>query len=110
MNANEILKKHEDANEMHFHEVDREWIIEAMEEYAALRQPLVMGSLDWFSGIPEIGRYILFVINGEICHGEYSGNNLIIIPDLHDMDTDRYFEYLSNVDKWTYFDSLKNFL
>lgn len=44
MNANEILKKHEDANEMHFHEVDREWIIEAMEEYAALRQTLVMRS------------------------------------------------------------------
>lgn len=41
MNANEILKKHEDANEMHFHEVDREWIIEAMEEYAALRQPVL---------------------------------------------------------------------
>lgn len=45
MNANEILKKHEDANEMHFHEVDRKWIIEAMEEYAALRQPPVSGSL-----------------------------------------------------------------
>ena len=43
MNANEILKKHEDANEMHFHEVDRKWIIGAMEEYAALRQPLVVG-------------------------------------------------------------------
>ena len=42
MNANEILKKHEDANEMHFHEVDRKWIIEAMEEYAALRQPPVI--------------------------------------------------------------------
>jgi hypothetical protein len=34
MTADEILKKHEDANEMHFHEVDRKWIIEAMEEYA----------------------------------------------------------------------------
>lgn len=34
MNASEILKKHEDANEMHFHEVDRKWIIQAMEEYA----------------------------------------------------------------------------
>lgn len=31
---NEILQKHEDANEMHFHEVDRKFIIEAMEEYA----------------------------------------------------------------------------
>ena len=28
------LKKHEDDNEMHFHEVDRKWIIQAMEEYA----------------------------------------------------------------------------
>jgi len=45
MNANEILKKHEDANEMHFHEVDRKWIIEAMEEYAALRQPPVIKSV-----------------------------------------------------------------
>ena len=45
MNANDILKKHEDANEMHFHEVDRKWIIKAMEEYAALSQPPVMGSL-----------------------------------------------------------------
>lgn len=35
MKADDILKKHEDANEMHFHEVDRKWIIEAMEEYAA---------------------------------------------------------------------------
>lgn len=43
MKADEILKKHEDANEMHFHEVDRKWIIEAMEEYAALRQTLVSG-------------------------------------------------------------------
>lgn len=32
--ANETLKKHEDANEMHFHEVDRKWIMQAMEEYA----------------------------------------------------------------------------
>ena len=35
MTADEILKKHEDDNEMHFHEVDRRWIIQAMEEYAA---------------------------------------------------------------------------
>lgn len=43
MTPSEILRKHEDANEMHFHEVDRKWIIEAMEEYAALRQPPVSG-------------------------------------------------------------------
>ncbi len=48
MKADEILRKHEDANEMHFHEVDREWIIEAMEEYAALRQPLVSGRSEQF--------------------------------------------------------------
>lgn len=45
MTASEILQKHEDANEMHFHEVDRRWIIEAMEEYAAMRQPPVSGEL-----------------------------------------------------------------
>jgi hypothetical protein len=46
MKADDILKKHEDANEMHFHEVDRKWIIEAMEEYVALRQPFVSGELE----------------------------------------------------------------
>lgn len=45
MKADDILKKHEDSNEMHFHKVDREWIIEAMEEYAALRQPPVISSV-----------------------------------------------------------------
>jgi hypothetical protein len=34
--ASDILLKHEDANEHHFHEVDRKWIIDAMEEYAKL--------------------------------------------------------------------------
>lgn len=34
MIPSEILQKHEDANEMHFYEVDRKFIIEAMEEYA----------------------------------------------------------------------------
>jgi NTP pyrophosphatase (non-canonical NTP hydrolase) len=34
---NQILKEYEDANEMHFHQVDREWIINAMEEYASLK-------------------------------------------------------------------------
>ena len=33
MTKDEILKKHEDKNEYHFHQVDREWIMEAMEEY-----------------------------------------------------------------------------
>lgn len=37
MTPSEILMKHEDANEYHFHEVDRKWIIEAMEEYANTR-------------------------------------------------------------------------
>ena len=32
--ADQILAEHEDANEMHFHQVDREWVIKAMEEYA----------------------------------------------------------------------------
>ena len=38
MTADQILHKHEDANEMHFHQVDRQWIIQAMEEYATSSQ------------------------------------------------------------------------
>ena len=36
MTPSEILMKHEDANDYHFYEVDRKWIIEAMEEYAGV--------------------------------------------------------------------------
>jgi hypothetical protein len=39
--ADQILAEHEDANEMHFHQVDREWIIKAMDEYAASRMPWI---------------------------------------------------------------------
>jgi hypothetical protein len=38
MTADELLKKYEDDYEYHFSTVDRQWIIEAMEEYATLRQ------------------------------------------------------------------------
>ena len=34
MTKDEILKRHEDDNEYHFNQVDREWIMEAMQEYA----------------------------------------------------------------------------
>ena len=34
MTKDEILQKHEDQNEYHFHQVDRKWIMEAMQEYA----------------------------------------------------------------------------
>lgn len=40
--ADQILKEHEDANEMHFYQVDREWIIKAMQEYARTVQPWIM--------------------------------------------------------------------
>lgn len=33
--AEQILSKYEDNYEYHFHKVDREWLIKAMEEYAA---------------------------------------------------------------------------
>ncbi len=33
MNAIEILRKYEDENEHHFHDVDEEWVVKAMEEY-----------------------------------------------------------------------------
>lgn len=39
--ADQILAEHEDANEMHFHQVDREWLIKAMVEYAASRMPCI---------------------------------------------------------------------
>lgn len=34
MTKDEILKKYEDLNEYHFHDVDREFILQAMQEYA----------------------------------------------------------------------------
>lgn len=33
----QVLKQIEDANEMQFHQADREWIVNAMEEYASLK-------------------------------------------------------------------------
>jgi hypothetical protein len=39
--ADQILAEHEDANEMHFRQVDREWLIKAMDEYAASRMPWI---------------------------------------------------------------------
>ena len=33
MTKDEILKKYEDDNEYHLHQVDRKWIMEAMQEY-----------------------------------------------------------------------------
>lgn len=45
----EILRKHEDANEMHFHEVDRKFIIEAMEEYA---EQQVKAVVQYYNGEP----------------------------------------------------------
>lgn len=36
VSASDVLAKYEDANEYHFHEVDRKFIIEAMEEYALI--------------------------------------------------------------------------
>lgn len=36
MSALGILRKYQDDNEYHFHEVDEEWIVEAMEEYASI--------------------------------------------------------------------------
>ncbi len=47
--------KHEDANEYHFHDVDRKWIIEAMKEYANTRSERldvlarILGKV-WFYG------------------------------------------------------------
>jgi Protein of unknown function (DUF551). len=53
--ADQILKEHEDANEMHFHQVDREWIIKAMGEYAASRMPWIRPK----DQMPEQGKPVL---------------------------------------------------
>ena len=72
MTANEILKKYEDAREIHFHEVDRKWIIEAMEEYAWIqiekdrseKKRLMNEKLKDFEGLnPEIEAIIDREIN-----------------------------------------------
>lgn len=71
MKADKILKKHEDANEMHFHEVDRKWIIEAMKEYAALLQPPVSGSLPLFKckcGY-ETTNSVAWCVHADYCNG-----------------------------------------
>jgi predicted ATP-grasp superfamily ATP-dependent carboligase len=47
--ASEILQKHEDDNEMHFHDVDRKFIIEAMEEYA---EQQVKAVVQYYNGEP----------------------------------------------------------
>jgi len=49
MTPSEILQKHEDANEMHFHDVDRKFIIEAMEEYAKEKseKPINLTAVEW---------------------------------------------------------------
>jgi hypothetical protein len=53
--ADQILADHEDANEMHFHQVDREWIIKAMDEYAASRMPWIRPQ----DQMPEEGTPVL---------------------------------------------------
>jgi len=45
MTRDEILKKHEDDNEYHFCQVDREWIMEAMQEYTDQQLRIVSNSL-----------------------------------------------------------------
>lgn len=58
MTPSEILMKHEDANEYHFHEVDRKWIIEAMEEYAGLYTKAFLDDLKIYDAAKEFAdRY-----------------------------------------------------
>lgn len=54
MTASEILLNHEDANEYHFHEVDRKWIIEAMKEYAtSITDDEIEYEAMWLAGIDK---------------------------------------------------------
>lgn len=45
----EILQKHEDANEMHLHHIDKKWVIQAMEEYA---EQQVKATVKYYNGEP----------------------------------------------------------
>ena len=72
MTADKILKKYEDDNEYHFHAVDRKWIIAAMEEYATLRQPLVVGrSEQFYCASDKDNRYERCEDQCHICKMEY---------------------------------------
>ena len=64
MTADDILKKYEDDNECHFHTVDRQWIIAAMEEYAALRQHSIDDNL---VECTNCGDKVVMISSGEFC-------------------------------------------
>jgi hypothetical protein len=59
--ASEILAKYEDKNEYHFHDLDREWIIEAMLEFKRnfvpktidLRGPSTRTGASWLTKLPK---------------------------------------------------------
>jgi hypothetical protein len=44
MTADKLLAKFEEKNEYHFHHVNREWMVECMEEYAKEK---VIDELQW---------------------------------------------------------------
>lgn len=63
--ANKILAKYEDDNEYHFHELDRKWIIQAMNEYAeAYHQAKV--KIDALHGVSVRDFYAAEALKAEI--------------------------------------------
>lgn len=60
MTKDEILKKYEDDNEYHFHQVDREWIMDAVQEYAD--QQLRLGSVSFSLR----DKFAMEAMNGEL--------------------------------------------
>ena len=58
MTKDEILQKHEDQNEDHFHQVDREWIMEAMQEYADQQLRLYDVGSSLIVNIKSFGEFI----------------------------------------------------
>lgn len=57
MTKHEILKKHEDLNEYHFHELDREFILQAMQEYTD-QQLSIYSVVDTFFCSGETDSYL----------------------------------------------------
>lgn len=89
--ADEILKKYEDLNEYHFYEIDRNWIIAAMEEYKniPLDKPVK----------PEIAED--FKLLKELAEGELLAYDIYPPKDeVQKIHKERWEEALKNVKKY----------
>jgi hypothetical protein len=99
--ASEILAKYEDKNEYHFHDLDREWIIEAMLEFKRsfvsktidLRGPSKRICSSWLAKLPKEVQ-VMWRQEVIIFRGESS-----IEPILNETDT--FFGFIAGSFVWS---------